>query len=435
MKDDSEMGCKVLRSGAALGGLLVMSGCFLASEPFAAPAPAQRPSLEVRIRADSTDADAVVGLSILELNDGRLEPASALLERAYARMPSDPAIPLLLGRTAERVGRYTEARAVYEAYVPDRAGPLVDYARTRLDALRPGALRGDARVLLAVTSTDPVLDPNRVVVLPFAHVSSGGVEEASAVAVADLMTGELTGRWRPVDTQLVRLLVDEAGWEAEELADLSIGLRAGRLLGAGRIVQGRASDVLTDSLAWDVTVLSLEEDGRVGIAHMSLLGAVRNVAGMERRLAMMVRELLDGSVQRDRLGRIHTEVEAAIPAFGTGLLAWDRGETESARIAFEEAVALDVAFREPAGLAVRMSAVLEDEASELVERLTELARIAELQRSVTALRGGAGSVHQAALARVGARDRPILTDALGFDRVGGSIILELRLVPPGVVVP
>jgi len=96
-----------------------------------------RRCVDLDLDADATWR-ALVVMGTLHFEDGRWEEAQRVLGQAAERMPSGPAMQVVLYRRAvslERSGRWPEARRAFQVLV-DRfpgAGQLVDAARRRLE--------------------------------------------------------------------------------------------------------------------------------------------------------------------------------------------------------------------------------------------------------------------------------------------------------------
>jgi hypothetical protein len=411
---------------------LLLGACFIGTDPFVAPAPADRAGLESRVSRDSTDVSAVVALSVLGLAEAREEEVVALLEPAVERMPLDPVLPLLLGLARERAGLPLAAYDTYADYTEGHIGRLADLGGRRLEVVRVRARQEQADRLLADAVGGEAPNPRTIVVLPFSHSPSDARAGDFAAAVATLLAEDLRQYgWPVIDPQLARILLGGVTTDPEAYDDVSTGVTVGWLVGAGRVVQGTMGAPVADSVRWDVTLTTLTPAEAPEIAYQTVVGAANDLPNIERQLAVVLQDVLERSVQRDRFGPAHTQSSSALEAYGRGLLAMDRDDLGAARAAFEQAVELDSTFVEARDLAAR-AAILEAANAEPVEEIaTTIARVGELQRSVLDLRSGPVSAHQQALTEVAARDRLLLTDVLGLDRLGGATLLELQFVLPG----
>ncbi|MEX2048972.1 MAG: hypothetical protein WEB90_05285 [Gemmatimonadota bacterium] len=415
-----------------LAGAIAAQGCFVGSTSFDPPAPTRVAVYEARMAADPSDVTAAVSLAVLQLREGRAEDARELLVRADAAVPGDPALMLLRAIAEERVGDYATAGASYAAYRRSHIGVLARHAGIRMAAMGATTLRLDTRRALSEPLIDPEdLDERLIAVVPFSHSGSDVDAEALSAAVADVVTRDVgaTGRWSTVDGARVRVLLDEMDVPIARRADLDVALEVGQRLGAARVVQGVSRRVSLDVVVWDITVLSLREGRVLQVDQVALEGGVTQVLPMQRRLSALVGQVLapQGAEERSEPGR--TNDPAALTAFGSGLLAWDRGDVAAARAAFGRALELAPRFAEAEERVAFFDELLA--APPLDSLIVEVARVGELQRSVAALRAAPGSTHRDALARVGGRERALVSDMLGLDALTGGVLLDLTFTLPG----
>ena len=414
-----------------LATLLSAPACFLASDPFQSPAPAEAPDLEARLAADSADMDAAVRLAVLHLLAGRAEEAQALLQRADGASPGDPAIRLLLAAADERLGAFVPAAMAYEGYRRTRTGSLATLAQERLVAIQPSVLRERARTIASAPRSDSLpMDPDLVAVLPLVRTASDASASAESAAISALVARGLAERgWRVVDDMLLRLVLEEMRVAPSALADVALGVEIGRRLGASRIVQGTARRVSLTSTEWDVTILTIEGPTSLRIEHVAIAAGPGATPAMQQRMSVLVRGVLERRQLAEPLGESATLSSVAFVSFGAGLLALDRGDAEAAREAFSEALMADPTFVDAAAMTSRAEVALR--APPLDSLIHEAARVGGLQRAVLALRSAPGSVHQAALARVGEGERALFTDVLGLDDLTGSVLLDVTFTLPG----
>ena len=221
--------------------VLVMTACGPAFD-LEPPPPSAIPQLEVDVEGDSTDTNALVELAAAYRGAERPVQARALLERGRALNPDDQAIPVLLGLTYEDLGEFGLARAVYQEILSEGGGSLEDVVRDRIDIIAALELRESVRDALAreseLSSLPPT--PNTVGVFPFRVEGDPDLEPLSRAMAEFLVTDlSIVGRLQVlervrVQTLLTEIALGEGGWTEPETA-----ARAGRLLSAERIVQGR----------------------------------------------------------------------------------------------------------------------------------------------------------------------------------------------------
>jgi len=411
---------------------IAAQACFVGSTSFDPPAPSQVGMYETRLAADPSDVSASVSLAVLRLREGRAEEARNVLAEADAAVPGDPAVMLLRAIAEERVEDHTAARASYAAYRESHIGVLARHAGTRLASMSATTLREDSRRALTGPLTDPEdLDQRLIVVVPFSHSGSDPDAEALAAAVAEVVGQEVgsTGRWNTVDAARVRVLLDEMDVPVARRADVGVGVEVGRRLGAARVVQGVSRRVSLDVTVWDVTIVSIRDARVLEVNQVALEGGITQVLEMQRRLSALVTRVLEpqGAEERNTPGQ--TEDPAALTAFGNGLLAWDRGDAAAAHEAFARALTLDPGYAAAEERVAFFEGLLA--APPLDSLVVEVARVGELQRAVATLRAAPGSTHRDAIARVGGRERTMLSDMLGLDALTGDALLDLTFTLPG----
>ena len=138
------------------------------------------------------------------------------------------------------------------------------------------------------------------------------------------------------------------------------------------------------------------------------------------------------AAERARINERQTENVQALLAFGRGLAAQDAGDFEQAEAHFGEATRLDPGF----GLAqakrtqsIRSAAARQVSAARAMQ--SQAARLTQQRRMVQRLQASPASVRQRVLASLGQKQRAVIAELLGQDRVGTAILLELVFRAPG----
>ena len=421
------------RARPILIGVLLLTGCMLGSDPFTTPAPSEFSDLAETVERDPTDIEAALLLAAGYLAAGRLEDARGVLDVAHTEVPGDPTVVMAMGVVEQELGMYQRALDHYTDFlVSQRSSSFASQIEARFEAILPAALREDARGQLAGETAvgGDVPDSLTIAVLPFAFdPQQADQAEPLSVALAEVLAWDLDGApFEVVAPELVRTLVDEMTTDAAQLSHLSVAARAGTLLGAGRVVQGRISAPTAGPVAWDVTVVTLSEEGQMSLVPLRAEGDAGSILDLEKRMAFMVHGALGEYVQPVDAGGVNrrqtVSVEALL-AFGRGLTASNTGDHSSAQAFFAEAVELDAEFTQAGSRAARAASAVAASLLTPSVTLEEGARIGEMQRAVQALRSSPNSVQQQSLDRVGARERAVLAEILGWDHVGVDFILDL----------
>lgn len=431
----------VSRTGLPLILALSLAGCFVTSEPFATPTPAEMSNLETAVRGDSTDVEAVARLAAGYVSGGQTEEARRVLANAHRRVPDDPTILVTLGIVEHELGLYDSAADRYEIYLLTHRGAFPDRVQARLDAIRNEDVRAEMQALLALDGTASesdggarTPDPDRIAVIPFDVPDADGAVEPLGTALSWMVGRDLAAAgFQVVDRAAVRSLVEVMEVEPAQRSGLSLGVEVGRLLGAGQVILGEVRSDGSTGISWSATAISLEGNGQIRIAPVVAEAALDEVLQLESTMVELLRRSAAGELFLPGPGDPSPTPPPSVPdallAFGRGLRAMDVGAFEEAENEFEEALALDPAFDRAAELGRRAGLARITAEIPLLATLEEAVRIGEFQRAVRTLRTSPGSTQQEALSRVGDRARAPVSEVLGLDRLGGSAVLELVFTP------
>jgi hypothetical protein len=171
-----------------------------------------------------------------------------------------------------------------------------------------------------------------------------------------------------VERAQVQRLLDEIKLGQSQAVDPQTAVRAGRLLAAGRIVQGRI-DGVEAALSIDAIVVPVPQGARTTARES---GPLRNIFTLQNNLALGVYRSLGIELtvaERARVMRQPTQNVQALLAFGLGLEAEDAGQYAQAAAHYRRAVALDPNFQEASTGATRSDAKL-DAADDTPDGLT-----------------------------------------------------------------
>lgn len=324
------------------------------------PAPhlSEIPALERRAAEDPQDLRTAVRLGAAYWAAGRFQDAEPVLEGARSLDPSHPAPLFYLGVTYEDMGRFGEARNMYEAYLEQATSdPLQTAVRDRLLLLSRRELEASVRSALA-GEAELAMRPGRpdvVGLFPFLHTGGDPALRPLGRALAEMLATDLslTDRLTVVERLRIQLLVDEIALGQEGLVDSTTAARAGHILGAGRIVQGRLEGA-EESLLVEAMVVAVADDPSGGPSLLSERDALRQLFELQKRMALDLYEALGVQLtpaERERVNQRATEHLQALLAFGAGLEAGDGGRFAEAAGHFARALALDPGFSEAARLA------------------------------------------------------------------------------------
>ena len=415
-------------------GLVVMAACgpSLQLEP---PPPSAIPGLEAEVENDPTDTDALLELAAAYRGAERPDDARVLLERGRTLDPDDPAVPVLLGLTYEDLGEFGLARDVYLDVLGGGDGQLDDVVRDRLDVIAGEELRASVRDALAreseLSSLPPT--PNTVGVFPFRVEGDPDLEPLSRAMAEFLVTDlSIVGRLQVlervrVQTLLTEIALGEGGWTEPETA-----ARAGRLLSAERIVQGTI-DARATGLRIDAAVVRVGDEPTTG-DPVVVEGTVEALFDMEKEVALGLYAEMGvalTSAERARINERPTESVQALLAYGRGLEASDRGDFTTAGQEFAEAANLDPGFQMAQLQLQNASQVANARNRSSPQAARRAARLNRARQVVRRIRRNPAGLRPAALKNLTDRQRAVLSEVLGQDRLGKLFLLEIVFRPGG----
>ena len=300
-------------------------------------------------RPASPEVARALGIAYYE--DGRWADARTVLAGAHARAPRDGTIALYLGMSAEQLGDHATAREAYATYLRHgRTSRVRRDLQHRLAALARLEMRASVRAALAregelaATAGDPAV----VAVLPFRFTGGDSRLRPLERGLADLTVTDLAriASLRVVERAQVQALLDEIDLGSSRRADSSLAVRGGRILQAGRIVQGAITQLPGDA--------TIRLDGAVVDVPTAEVRAARGTDDrldalfeMQKRFTFSILDALGVQPSADERTAIEqrpTRSLAAFLAYSNGLVESDAGRLDAADRSFGEALRLDPSF-------------------------------------------------------------------------------------------
>ncbi len=326
-------------------------GCAGSRQGPVPPSPERIPELERAVQEEPADVDALTRLGAAYREAGRQAEAREVLERARERSPGHPPAVFFLGLTLEDLERYDEAREMYSTYLasgddPPLAGAVAD----RLRLLQRRELEASVRRALDREGeyADRRPPAATVAVFPFLYRGTDEGLRPLGRALAEFLTTDLarTERLRVVERMRVQLLLDEMALADSGYVNPGTAVRSGRILGAGRLVQGLlAGDA--GSLEAEASVVEVDGDPAGAGPTVAATGAAERLFELEARLALGIYQDLGIELtpaERDRVTRRPTGSLEALLAFGRGLVAEDSAHFGRAARQYRQAAELDPGF-------------------------------------------------------------------------------------------
>ena len=356
-----------------LPALLLGFGCGGAQAP--AVSPADIPALEAQLTQRPGDEATALRLARAYYAAGRFVDARRAALQAMAANPRNTEAQAYLGLAYEELAQFDSARAVYTRLLNGRPSRDVQrLLRGRLALLTRHELQYAARQAIARESllTSTPSDPNTVAVMPFRYVGKDSTLRPLERGLAALVVTDLSRvrRLRLVERERLQVLLDEMKITESGRADPATSARSGRLVGAGQMVQGQFSEMPTQQLRIDATVV------RASDAQVSASGS-----GSDRLQALFDLEKVIVFQLLDRMGITLTPTERqliserptrdlqAFLLYSRGLEAQDRGDFGGASQAFQAAARQDPSFQQ----ASQQAAATQDAAAATSAPMTEVA--------------------------------------------------------------
>jgi TolB-like protein len=317
------------------------------------PAPADIPALEAAQQQRPRDAGLLTHLGIAYYDDKQYGRSRDVLNSALTITPQNYAAQVYLGLAYEELGQLDSARASYNtaaAQARDAAqrGEIED----RLTLLTRKELRDAARLAIAQESTLSTTPPaaNAVAVFPFRYVGTNAELAPLGRGLTHVMITDLgkLPRLTLLERERVQALVDEMALNESGRVDPVTGARSGRLLRAGRVIQGSVqevagkTDLRLDAAVVDATNSTVVATGTGSEQLQQLFTLEKQV--LFRLLDQMGMTLTPA--ERRALSERPTADMQAFLAFSRGLEAEDRGDFAGAEAAYAAALARDPNFRQ-----------------------------------------------------------------------------------------
>lgn len=326
---------------------LLLVATILAAGACATATPAERITRLERARAaDPASAKTARALGIVYYKADRLDDARRALTEATKLAPNDGTTALYLGMTAERQNDFVAARAAYSTYLSvGRTSRVRGQLASRMAALERMQLAQEAK---AAVASERQLggrpgSPRTIAVMPLRFTGTDSTLKPLERGLADLVITDLarSSQLTVVERSRLQALLDEMALRG---TDPSTTVRAGRLLQAGRVVQGAIAQ-RGNQLRVDATVVNVPTTSVAGTTNSD--AAVDQLFTLEKELVFNLFTTLGVTLtaaERQALEQRPTRSMQAFLAYSRGLGAEDAGRFDDAVRLFDDAVRLDPAF-------------------------------------------------------------------------------------------
>ena len=330
--------------------LLTVVGACATSRAASAPTAGSLSRLEREQRATPASARVNRALGIAYHQLGRHAEARAALETAARLDPRDGTTALYLGMTAEAQEDLPAAKRAYASYLEfGRTSRVRGQLQSRLAALTRKELALEARLAVKQESAlgSSAGSPRTVAVLPLRFSGADSSLLPLERGFAELLTTDLarSAQLTVVERGRLQALLDELKLQGAGATDAATNVRAGRLLRAGRVVQGALLQLPGSQLRVDAAVVDVPTSRIRGTAQGA--DQLDQLFALEKKIALdLFREL--GVVltvaERNAIEQRPTRSLAAFVAYSRGLVAEDEGRFDDAGRFFNDAVRIDPGF-------------------------------------------------------------------------------------------
>lgn len=324
-----------------------LAGC--AGGRLAPVSPEEIPELEAQLAEHPNSPNLLLRYAAALYAGERCDSAVAVARRGMELKPQDALGPLVVGRCLEQQNDFDQAIVTYRRFAssyPDRPGTPAIRAQEML-ALRKRAAQ-QARLALqreAELAQVPA-SPQTIAVLPL-QIAGDTQYAPLSRGLAAMLTSDLSliQRWRLVERLQVGALIQEMQLAETGRVDVSTAARVGRLLQAGRLVQGLAAIPEEGDSRLEATVVT--GTGEV-LAAAPQTGRFRDLLVMEKQIVVEIAARLGyqlSQAEQQMILENGTQNMTAFLAYSRGLEAADRGNYALAAQHFSEAVQADPEFQ------------------------------------------------------------------------------------------
>jgi tetratricopeptide (TPR) repeat protein len=306
--------------------------------------------LETQQKSTPTSAAVNRSLGIAYYKAARYPDARAALETATRLDPKDGTTALYLGLSAEELGDLAAAKAAYSSYITyGRTSRVRSQLQSRLAALTRKEIDADAKKAVAQEASlaGQPTSPMVIAVMPLRFSGPDTSLRPLERGFADLLTTDLarSSQLTLVERSRMQALLDEIQLQGTGATDAASNVRAGKLVRAGRVVQGSLNQVGAFDLRADAAVVDVPTSQIRGTVNAS--DQLEAVFNLEKRVALDLFGQLGVTLspaERNAIEQRPTRSMQAFLAYSRGLTAEDNGRYDEAARYFNDAVRIDPGF-------------------------------------------------------------------------------------------
>jgi tetratricopeptide (TPR) repeat protein len=307
--------------------------------------------LEQQQKSTPTSAAVNRSLGIAYYKAARYPDARTALETATRLDPKDGTTALYLGLSAEELGDLAAAKAAYSSYITyGRTSRVRSQLQSRLAALTRKEIDADAKkaVQQEASLAGQPTSPRVIAVMPLRFSGPDTTLRPLERGFAELLTTDLarSSQLTLVERSRMQALLDEMALQRSGATDATSNVRAGKLVRAGRVVQGSLNQVGAFDLRADAAVVDVPTSQIRGSVNAS--DQLEAVFNLEKRIALDLFGQLGVTLspaERNAIEQRPTRSMQAFLAYSRGLRAEDEGKYDDAARYFNEAVRIDPGFQ------------------------------------------------------------------------------------------
>ena len=310
--------------------------------------PQEIPDLEAQIADKPNDGKLLLRYGAALFAAGRCDSATAISRRGGDLRPADALGPLVIGQCLEQSGDYDQAIATYAAFTEahgDSRGTAAVRAREMLARRERSTTQARDALARERELTAQPANINAIAVLPLTIVGDTTYAPLGR-GLAQMLISDLSllQRFTLVERLQVGALLQELRLAETGRVDPATAARVGRLVRAGRMVQGVANIPSQGDVRLEATVV--QGDGQV-TGPESTTGRLRDLLRMEKELVVGISLRLGyrlSQAERQLILENGTNNLTAFLSYSRGLLAEDIGDYSTAALHFSNAVQADPGF-------------------------------------------------------------------------------------------
>jgi tetratricopeptide (TPR) repeat protein len=334
----------------AFAGLALLAACATGGVGTGQASPEAIARLEKQQTASPTSVAVNRALGIAYYEATRYPEARTALETAARLDSKDGTTALFLGLTAEAQNDVPAARRAYASYIQfGRTSRVRAQLQSRLAALARKELEADARLAVKQEAAigNVAGSPRTVAVFPLRFTGADSSLKPLERGFADLLITDLarSSQLTLVERSRLQALLEEIARQQSGATDASTNVRAGRILRAGRLVQGALLQLDPSQLRADAAVVNVPTTQVQGVAQGA--SQLDQVFDLEKKIALDLFQQLGVTLtvaERNAVDQRPTRSLAAFVAYSRGLAADDEGRYDDAARYFNDAVRLDPGF-------------------------------------------------------------------------------------------